>query len=221
MRRRRIEESMIKKLLAFVAALSFALPVLAQRAPEEGMDYNELRPAQATDSPGRVEVIEFFWYRCPHCYSLEPQLASWLKQLPKDVQFRRVPAVFNDEWAIDARIFYTLETLGQEERVHKALFDAIHQQGGVRLKGEAYARWVADWLAKQGIDAKKYDETFRSFTVSTKLRRASQMTAAYKFDGVPAIAVQGRWVVNASNSMLSVTSYLIDQSRKTAATAKK
>ena len=212
---------MIKKLFAIVAVLSFALPALAQRAPEEGMDYNELRPAQQTESPGKIEVTEFFWYRCPHCYALEPQLASWLKQLPKDVQFRRVPAIFNDEWAIDARIFYTLDTLGQEERVHRALFDAIHQQGGVRLKGEAYAKWVADWLAKNGVDAKKYDETYRSFSVSTKLNRAKQMTNAYKFDGVPAIAVQGRWLVNASNTMLSTTSYLIDQSRKGAATARK
>ena len=212
---------MIKKLLAFAAVLSFALPALAQRAPEEGMDYNEIRPAQATDSPGKIEVTEFFWYRCPHCYALEPQLASWLKQLPKDVQFRRVPAIFNDEWAIDARIFYTLDTMGQEERVHRALFDAIHQQGGVRLKGEAYAKWVADWVAKQGVDAKKYDETYRSFSVQTKVRRATQMTNAYKFDGVPAIAVQGRWLVNASNTMLSTTSYLIDQSRKGASTARK
>jgi protein dithiol oxidoreductase (disulfide-forming) len=207
---------MLKRLLAFAAVLSIAVPAFAQRLPEEGMDYTELRPPQTTESPGKIEVIEFFWYRCPHCYALEPQLASWLKQLPKDAQFRRIPAVFNDEWAIDARIFYTLETLGQEERVHKALFDAIHQQGGVRLKGEAYAKWVADWLSKQGVDARKYDETFRSFTVSTKVRRASQMTAAYKFDGVPAMVVQGRFVVNASNSMLPVTDYLIGQVRKAA-----
>jgi protein dithiol oxidoreductase (disulfide-forming) len=207
---------MLKRLLAFAAVLSIAAPAFAQRLPEEGMDYTELRPPQTTESPGKIEVIEFFWYRCPHCYALEPQLASWLKQLPKDAQFRRIPAVFNDEWAIDARIFYTLETMGQEERVHKALFDAIHQQGGVRLKGEAYAKWVADWLSKQGVDARKYDEAFRSFTVSTKVRRASQMTAAYKFDGVPAMAVQGRFIVNASNSMLPVTDYLIGQVRKAA-----
>jgi protein dithiol oxidoreductase (disulfide-forming) len=207
---------MLKRLLAFAAVLSIAVPAFAQRLPEEGMDYNELRPPQATESPGKIEVIEFFWYRCPHCYALEPQLASWLKQLPKDAQFRRIPAVFSDEWAIDARIFYTLETMGQEERVHKALFDAIHQQGGVKLKGEAYAKWAADWLSRQGVDARKYDETFRSFTVSTKVRRASQMTAAYKFDGVPAMAVQGRYIVNASNSMLAVTDYLIGQVRKAA-----
>jgi thiol:disulfide interchange protein DsbA len=212
---------MLNKLYALACALLIAAPALAQRAPVNGQDYFDLNPPQATESPGKIEVTEFFWYRCPHCYALEPQLASWLKQLPKDVQFRRVPAVFSDEWAIDARIFYTLDSLGQEERVHRALFDAIHQQGGVRLKGEAYAKWVADWVAKQGVDAKKYDEAYRSFSVSTKVRRATQMTNAYKFDGVPAMAVQGRWIVNASNTMLSTTSYLIDQSRKGAATAGK
>jgi thiol:disulfide interchange protein DsbA len=211
---------MVRKLLAFAAALAIAVPAFAQRAPEEGMDYFVLNPPQATESPGKIEVTEFFWYRCPHCYALEPQLASWLKQLPKDAQFKRVPAVFNDDWAVDARIFYTLEALGQEERLHKALFDAIHQQGGVRLKGEAYAKWAAEWLAKQGVDAKKYDEAFRSFSVSSKVRRASQLTAAYKFDGVPAIAVQGRYIVNASSTMLSVTDYLIAQSRKTASAKK-
>jgi protein dithiol oxidoreductase (disulfide-forming) len=206
---------MLRKLFAFAAMLALAVPAFAQRTPEEGMDYVVLDPPQATESPGKIEVTEFFWYRCPHCYALEPQLTSWLKQLRKDAQFRRVPAVFNDDWAIDARIFYALEALGQEERLHKALFDAIHQQGGVRLRGDAYAKWAADWIAKQGVDAKKYDEAFRSFSVSTKVRRASQMTAAYKFDGVPAIAVQGRYVVNASSSMLSVTDYVIAQSRKT------
>jgi thiol:disulfide interchange protein DsbA len=211
---------MLRKLLAFAAVLAIAVPAFAQRPPEEGQEYFALNPPQATESPGKIEVTEFFWYRCPHCYALEPQLTSWLKQLPKDAQFRRVPAVFNDDWAIDARIFYTLEALGQEEHMHKALFDAIHRQGGVRLRGEAYAKWAAEWLAKNGIDAKKYDETFRSFSVSAKVRRASQMTAAYKFDGVPAIAVNGRYVVNASGSMLAVTDYLIGQSRG-AASAKK
>jgi protein dithiol oxidoreductase (disulfide-forming) len=211
---------MLKTLFALAAALLVAAPALAQQ-PVKERDYFELSPPQATESPGKVEVTEFFWYRCPHCYALEPQLESWVKRLPKDAQFRRVPAVFNDDWAIDARIFYTLEAMGQVERLHRGLFDAIHQQGGVRLKGEAYAKWAAEWLAKQGVDAKKYDETFRSFTVSTKVRRASQMTQAYKFDGVPALAVQGRYVVNASNSMLSVADYLIGQSRKAPTSSRK
>jgi protein dithiol oxidoreductase (disulfide-forming) len=136
------------------------------------------------------------------------------------VQFRRIPAIFNDDWAVDARIYYTLETMGLVDRLFKPLFDAIHQQGGVRQRGDAYAKWTAEWLAKQGVDPKKWDETFRSFTVSTKVRRATQLTQAYKFDGVPALAVQGRYVVNASNNMLSVADFLIGQTRKSGAAQK-
>lgn len=212
---------MSKKLLfVLAAALLLAAPALAQQAPVPGRDYFDLNPPQATDSPGKIEVTEFFWYRCPHCYALEPQLESWVKQLPKDVQFKRIPAIFNDDWAVDARIYYTMETMGLVERLFRPLFDAIHQQGGVRLRGDAYAKWAADWLAKQGVDPKKWDETFRSFTVSTKVRRAGQLTQAYRFDGVPALAVQGRYVVNASGSMLAVTDYLIGQTRKSATAQK-
>src|SRR5215831_13959254 len=135
---------MRRNLLALAAVLAFALPAFAQRAPLEGRDYIELKPPQATDSPGKIEVTEFFWYRCPHCHALEPALEDWVKKLPKDVRFRRVPAVFNAEWSIDARIFYALDSLGAVERVHRALFDAIHEEGGNRLQGAAYAKWVAD-----------------------------------------------------------------------------
>jgi thiol:disulfide interchange protein DsbA len=207
---------MLHRLFVIVAGALIAASAFAQQAPAPGREYFELNPPQATDSPGRVEVIEFFWYRCPHCYSLEPLLEPWVKRLPKDTQFKRVPAIFNDDWAIDARIFYTLEAMGAVERLHRPLFEAIHQQGGVRLKGDAYAKWAAEWLSKQGVDMKKYDETYRSFTVTTRLRRASQMTQAYKFDGVPALAIQGRYVVNASSSMLSVADHLIGQARKQA-----
>jgi thiol:disulfide interchange protein DsbA len=183
----------------------------------------ELKPPQAVESPGKIEVLEFFWYRCPHCYALEPDLESWVKQLPRDVQFKRVPGILNDDWAIDARIFYTLEALGEVERLHRSLFDAIHQQGGVRLHGDAFGKWVADWLAKQKVDMAKYDAASRSFTVETKLRRATQMARAYRLDGVPTLTVQGRYLVVASTSrkgMLATTDFLIGETRKQLAKAK-
>jgi thiol:disulfide interchange protein DsbA len=203
------------------AALLIGTPAFAQSAPVPGEDYVELKPPQATGAPGKIEVTEFFWYRCPHCYTLEPVLEQWLKRLPKDAQFKRVPAIFSDDWAIDARIYYTLDALGQLDKLHKPLFDAIHQEGGGRLKGEPYSKWVAAWVAKQGIDPKKYDEVFRSFAVSANVRRASQLTQAHQFDGVPAIAVQGRYVVKASANMLRVTDFLISQVRDQQAAAKK
>ena len=116
-------------------------------------------------------------------------------------------------------MFFALEATVILARVHRGLFDAIHQQGGARPDGEAYMKWVADWLGKNGVDMAKYDAALRSFSVETNLKRAMQMTQAYKIDGVPAIAVQGRWVVNASTvgdrqAMINVTEYLAGEARK-------
>jgi len=211
------------RLLSAIAGLILACAAHAQNVPVEGVDYLELKPPQPTESSGKIEVVEFFWYRCPHCYSLEPDLESWVKRLPRDAQFKRVPGILNEDWAIDARIFYALESLGEVERLHKPLFDAIHQQGGVRLRGDAFAKWVADWLAKQKVDMAKYDATFRSFTVESRLRRAAQMSRAYRLDGVPALAVQGRYIVIASTSrqaMLATADFLIGEARKQLAKAK-
>ena len=208
---------MLKRLILGLAALLFCAAAVAQ--PTAGKDYLVLNPAQSVEAAGKVDVTEFFWYRCPHCYNLEPVLQDWVKKLPRDVQFRRVPAIFNEEWALDARVFFTLEATGDLARVHSGFFDAIHQQGGVRLKGDAYMKWVAEWLGKNGVDIAKYDTALRSFTVETKLKRAMQMTQAYKLDGVPAIGVQGRWVVSASlvgerQAMINVTEYLTGVARK-------
>jgi thiol:disulfide interchange protein DsbA len=202
------------RLLSMVAGLVLAFSVSAQGTPTEGIDYLELKPPQPAESAGKIEVIEFFWYRCPHCYDLEPSLESWVKGLPRDVQFRRVPGVLSEEWAIDARIFYTLDALGQVDRLHRRLFDAIHQQGGVKLRGNDYAKWVAEWLSKQGVDMKKYDELYRSFTVQTRTNRAIQMARTYRLDGVPTLAVQGRYLTIANSRMLSTTDFLIGEVRK-------
>jgi thiol:disulfide interchange protein DsbA len=205
------------RLSSALSGLLIAFASCAQAAPVEGTDYIVLKPPQSVDSPGKIEVIEFFWYRCPHCYALEPDLDAWVKRLPRDVQFKRVPGILNEDWAIDARIFYTLEAIGEVDRVHRQLFDVIHQQGGVRLRGDAYAKWIADWLAKQKVDMAKYDAAFRSFTVESRLRRAAQMASSYRLDGVPTLSVQGRYLVLASTSqkaMLVTADFLIGEARK-------
>jgi thiol:disulfide interchange protein DsbA len=211
------------RLLSALCGLLIAFASCAQAAPVEGTDYIELKPPQSVDAPGKIEVIEFFWYRCPHCYALEPDLEAWVKRLPRDVQFKRVPGILNEDWATDARIFYTLEAIGEVNRVHRQLFDVIHQQGGVRLRGDAFAKWVAAWLAKQKVDMAKYDAAFHSFTVESRLRRAAQMASAYRLDGVPALTVQGRYVVLASTSrkaMLDTADSLIGETRKQIAKTK-
>jgi thiol:disulfide interchange protein DsbA len=199
-------------LVSALAALPFAAPLVATA---QGPGYGELKPPQPVESGGRIEVLEFFWYGCPHCYSLEPVIESWSRRLPSDVQFRRVPAVFNDRWALDAVIFYTLDSLGLLEKLHRPLFDAIHRD---RLRTDNKAA-RDEWLAKNGVDVKKFDENFKSFGVQSKVKRAAQQTVAYKIDGTPAMAVQGRYTVSAEQGgsqqgMLQTVDRLVDMARK-------
>lgn len=210
---------MLKRTILCLAIALFAVAASAQQKPAEGIDYLTLNPPQPTEAPGKIELLELFWLRCPHCYNLEPVLQDWLQKAPRDVQFRRVPAIFNDEWLIDARIYYALEATGDLSRVFKPLFDAVHQQGGVSQRGEAYAKWVGQWLSKNRVDMAKYNDALRSFSVEAKLKRAMQLTQAYKIDGVPALAVQGRWMVSASMSgerrtMMTVADFLVGEARK-------
>ncbi len=194
------------------AALSLA-PAHAQL--KAGTDYTEIKGAQPVEAKGKIEVVEFFWYRCPHCYSLEPILEPWTKKLPADVQFRRVPAVLSDNWAIDAAIFYTFEALGVLEKVHKPFFDAIHKDR-LNITNETA---MTEWLTKNGIDRKKFDETYKSFGVQAKVKRAAQLSVGYQLEGVPLLAVQGKYTINADQGgsqagMLTTTDQLISMVRK-------
>ena len=200
---------------AFLSASIGLLPLAAQSQPRPGTGYSELRNAQPVDAQGKVEVIEFFWYRCPHCYNLEPVLEAWVKKLPADVQFRRIPAVLSDTWALDAGIFYTFEAMGVLDKVHRAFFDAIHKERLI-ITNEAA---MTEFFKKHGIERKKFDDTFKSFGVQAKIKRAAQLSAAYQLDGVPMLAVQGKYTVSADQGgsqtgMLSNTDYLIDMARK-------
>jgi thiol:disulfide interchange protein DsbA len=189
--------------------------VAQARQPAPGVDYTELKPAQPVETQGKIEVVEFFWYGCPHCYTLEPLLEKWIPTLPADAQFRRVPAVLNPAWANDAAVFYTFEALGVLARLHRPFFDAIHRD---RLKTRDPVSFN-DWLQKNGVEVKKFDETVKSFGVQSKVRRATQLSAAYRIDGTPALAVHGRFTVSAEQartqaSMLAITEYLIGVARK-------
>ena len=202
----------MKRIFTLLVAAFLALPLAA--AGQQAV-YSELNPPQQVEARGKVEVVEFFWYGCIHCYNLEPYIESWLKKLPPDVEFRRVPAVFNERWAYDAAIFYTLEAMGLLDKLHRPLFDAIHRN---QLRTDNQQA-LGEWLQKRGVDSKKFLETLRSFGVQSKTRRATQMTVAYKIDGTPAMAVQGRYTVSAEQGgsregMLDTVSYLVDLVRK-------
>ena len=197
----------MRRLVAILLAALLALPL---SAGAQQFQYGELNPPQPTESKGKIEVIEFFWYGCPHCYSLEPYIEAWLKKLPPDVEFRRVPAVFNSRWGHDAAIYYTLEAMGLLDKLHRPLFDAIHKSN-LRTDNEAA---LSEWLQKNGVESKKFIDTMKSFGVQSKLRRATQQTVAYKIDGTPALAVHGRFVVSSSDQMLDHVDKLIAAIRK-------
>jgi thiol:disulfide interchange protein DsbA len=210
---------MMKRIVLAAAVLLMTglaiLPVAQAQVPVKGQAYNELTPPQPTESAGKVEVIEFFWYGCPHCYALEPLIEPWAKKLPKDAVFKRVPAIFNEQWGVAARVYYALDALGEEERIRAALFDAIHKEN-LRITNESA---MEEWLAKKGVSVEKYKAVYKSFAVETRVRRAAQMTQAYKIDGVPAFAVEGRYIATASQNsdrqrLLAVTDYLIGEARR-------
>ena len=176
-------------LATLTAPLTLAVSMAHAQELQQGRDFNVINPPQPTDIRGKIEVIEFFWYGCNHCHALEGPLEAWRKKLPSDVAFRRVPAVFNEGWAVAARVFYTIEAMGQFDKLHTPLFDAIHK-GNMRINNEGA---VEDWLLSRGVDVAEYRKQSRSFVVDGRVRRATQMTEAYKFDAVPTLVVNCRY----------------------------
>ena len=204
----------MKKLFA-IAAACLLLPVAAL-AQQAKFAYTELKQQQpAETSTGKIEVMEFFWYGCPHCYTLEPTLDTWLKKLPPDTQFVRVPTIFNERWQLDATIYYTLDAMNLLQKLHRPLFDAIHRDGLRTDNPQA----LAEWLKKHGVDDKRFFDTMKSMGVDTRVRRAAHLTVAYRINGTPAFAVAGRYTVSAEQGrsqqgMLDTVDYLVGLARK-------
>jgi protein dithiol oxidoreductase (disulfide-forming) len=201
-----------------IAAMATALaPVSLVRAQQgAAAGYTTLQNALPVENPAKVEITEFFWYGCIHCYNLEPAVTTWLPTLPADAYFRRIPAVFNERWAIDAAIYYSFEALGVLDKLHRPFFDAIHKD---RLKTDNPAA-LSEWLTKNGLDPQKFDATMKSFGVQSKTKRASQLTGASRIDGTPALMVQGRYTISVEQGrtgegMLANASRLIPVVRKT------
>jgi len=195
-----------------VIALSLAPLALAWRGAfaQSTGNVTELNPPLPTESDGKIEVLEFFWYGCIHCYNLEPRLETWLKTKPADVAFRRVPAVLSERWGHDAAVFYAFEALGVLDKLHRPFFDAIHRE---RLRTDNMPALNA-WLEKNGVEPKKFDATVRSFGVQSKVKRAIRLTSDYKVDGTPAMAVHGRYTISAGDTMLDTVNQLVAAVRK-------
>ena len=199
-----------------LAASGLALPAHAQKKPEDGAEYITLDkrvPVEAAQ--GKVEVIEFFWYSCPHCNAFEPKLEAWIKKIPADVVVKRVPVAFRDSFVPQQRLFYTLEALGKLDELHRKVFTTIHAERQPLDKEDQ----ILDWAAKQGLDKAKFQELYNSFSVSTKARRATQLMDAFKVQGVPAMGIAGRYYTDGTmagtmDRALQVTDYLIGEARK-------
>jgi thiol:disulfide interchange protein DsbA len=188
-----------KRTLLSAAALGLAISfsgLSGAQSPkiEEGFDYRILPTPQPLESKGKVEVIEFFWYGCPHCYDFEPELNAWLKRQPKDVIFRKVPVAFRDDFMPHSQLFYALEAMGKGDALNDKVMYAMHKENK-RLMTE---NEIADWAASQGIDRNIFLATYRSFAVVSKARAARQMADAYRIDGVPTVVMQGRYVTSPS-----------------------
>jgi len=185
----------MKNLLAlFAFAAAFALPALAPAA-EPGKDYLVISPTVPVDvKKGQVEVLEFFWYRCPHCFDLETEVKAWAAKLPKGVVFTQVPGILNPNWATLARAYYALEAVGMLDKLHEEVFDAIHVHGQDLNSPQRFL----DWAAGKGVNRKQLADAFDSFAVNAKVMRAQQLTNAYRLNGVPAFAVNGKFVTSAA-----------------------
>ena len=203
----------------------FTLLVLVLMVPlvhagfEEGVNYKRIANPQPTSTADKIEVLELFWYGCPHCYQIEPEVEVWLKSKPDDVEFVRMPAVLGPSWELLARAYYTADLLDAIDKIHKPLFERLHKaRKRIRNADELKAFFV-----EQGVSAEDFDNTFSSFAVITKTNRAKQARNMYGITGVPALVVNGKYLVTAelaggNKQMLDVVDYLVAQERSASST---
>ncbi|MFJ4133007.1 thiol:disulfide interchange protein DsbA [Pseudomonas cyclaminis] len=175
---------------ALVTASLFGMTAQAADVPlEAGKTYVELSNPVPVSVPGKVEVVELFWYGCPHCYAFEPVINPWVEKLPKDVNFKRIPAMFGGPWDAHGQLFLTLEAMGVEHKVHNAVFNAIQKEGKRLTKPDE----MADFVATQGVDKDKFLATFNSFAIQGQIKQAKELAQKYGVQGVPTMIVNGKY----------------------------
>ena len=203
----------MKKLLA---ALFLLASFSVNAEPKLGTEYDQTIQQLPSSNPAKIEVMEIFWYGCPHCNDFDPLLNAWVKKLPVDVAFVRMPGLPQPQWAPMAKTFYAMEALGLGEKYHTALFDAIHKQKNLNPTDENAA--IA-WLTKlSGMEKKKVEDTFKSFSVSTKINRAAQIFRASGATGVPSLVIDGKYITSSTmtggfDQALKAADYLIIKAR--------
>ncbi|KQQ53704.1 thiol:disulfide interchange protein [Pseudomonas sp. Leaf127] len=202
---------------ALVAASVFGMTAHAAQPVVADKPYVELSSAVPVAEPGKIEVVELFWYGCPHCYAFEPKINPWAEKLPSDVNFVRIPALFGGPWDAHGQMFITLETMGVEHEVHAAVFDAIQKQRKQLVKPED----MAEFLATQGVDKEKFLQTFNSFAVKGKMTQYKELAKKYEVTGVPTMIVNGKYrfdlgTAGGPDGALKVADELIAKERATA-----
>ena len=203
----------MKKIL--ISLLLIISPVLLHAADfKEGKEYKAIT-AQATDSGDKIEVLEFFWYGCPHCYFFEPHIIAWKKSKPANVVFNRVPAIFRPDWEVQARTYYALLNMGVIEELHGKIFTAIHKDKKRLNKKDL----LVDFVVSNGVDREKFLSEYSSFAVDGMVRKAKRMLKPYQIQGVPTVAVNGKYITSGSmagshDNMIKVLNYLIEKESK-------
>ncbi|SEH90618.1 thiol:disulfide interchange protein DsbA/DsbL [Pseudomonas fuscovaginae UPB0736] len=208
---------------ALVTASLFGMTAQAADVPlEAGKTYVELKTPVPVQEPGKIEVVEMFWYGCPHCYAFEPTINPWIEKLPSDVHFVRIPAMFGGPWDKHGQLFLTLEAMGVEAKVHSAVFNAIQKEGKKLLEPED----MANFVATQGVDKEKFLATYNSFAIKGKIVAARELAKKYEISGVPTLIVNGKYrfdlgTAGGPEAALNVADQLIAKERAAGATAGK
>lgn len=182
----------------------------AQSGPREGSNYTVVKPVQPTEAPaGKVEVIEFFGYWCPHCNEFEPTLTDWAKRNDAKVvmNYVPVPTGFRANLSNLQKLYYTLDAMGKERELRRKVFSSIHESKTLAYDAEPPA--IADWAEKQGLDKKKFVDTFNSFSVQSKVNRANQLAAAYAITGVPTLGIGGRYALTVDSRSIGNADVLV------------
>ena len=180
----------MKLIKSMVVALSLLVGGTAFAAVEMGKDYSLLNPPQPTESK-KIEVLEFFFYGCSHCFHLHPLLSAWEKTMPKDVELTFVPTIFRDSWEPMARTFFALESMGQQQQLHDALYKAWNVDNNQLIEESQ----IRDFVSSHGVDGAKFSAAYNSFTMQSKVARAKQMIRSYSISGTPTLVVDGKYVI--------------------------
>ena len=182
------------KFIARILPMLLWLPLVASAQYTEGVEYQVVPDAQPVETGAKIEVREFFWYGCPHCFALEPYIEKWLRSEPRNVEFVRTPAALNERWAIHARAYYAFQALGLTAKLHRAFFDAIQIDRRPLFDPQS----IADFVAQKGGNRTAFLNAYNSFGVDSSVLKSNQLARAYNIDSVPTVVVDGKYLTNST-----------------------